>query len=103
MVKVPLVVAFTTLQPPSQSWYAFWTPFMWKQSPPPMGSKGLPYSMWRQSASAMVGQAIGTAFPANEQRMADECTIPKLWPGSCTSTVQLWNELYQLLRVGRSA
>ena len=67
---------------------------MWRH-PLPMGSKGSPYSLAVQvfgsSANAVPGHASD-----------DECCMPKLWPGSCTSTTQLVEALYQVSRDGRS-
>src|SRR4051812_6172863 len=79
---------------------------MWRQ-PPPMGSKGSPYSL--------AVQAVGGGFPgasttrvgssanhAPRQVIDDECCMPKLCPGSCTSTTQLVDPLYQVSLAGRS-
>ena len=80
-VKVPLAETRTLLHPPSQPWYCFCQPLVWRQ-PLPMGSNTSPYSMWVQ---APVGSST-KVLPGH--RRADECCIPKLCPGSWARTTQ---------------
>src|SRR3954454_5424239 len=94
-VNVPLDVTFTLLQPPSQPSNAFCQPFMCRQ-PPPMGSNGSPYSLCVQ---VLLGASMNVDPP---HAIDDECCMPKLCPGSCTSTTQPSEALYQVSRCGRA-
>src|SRR5262249_46291010 len=87
-VNVGLDVTLTPLQPPNQPWYDFWKAFMCLQARP-MGSNTSPYSSAVQLPSGV------SANDAPVQRSDDECCMPKLWSGSCTSTTQLVEALYQ--------
>src|SRR5262245_26590933 len=92
-VKVPLALTRTALQPPNHPSNAFCQAFMWRQSLP-MGSKGAPYSPCRH---VLGGSGKGWALG---QMIDDECCMPKLCPGSCTSTTQSTEALYQVSRAG---
>src|SRR3569623_359334 len=61
---------------------------MWRQ-PLPMGSHRSPYSLAVQLFGSSANEAPGQASD-------DECCMPKLCPGSCTSTTQLVEALYQV-------
>src|SRR6185436_4605751 len=65
-----------------------------------MGSKLLPYSLCVQVP--LPGRARGTFVPPAVHESDEECTMPKLWPGSWASTTQPEEALYQLSRCGRS-
>ena len=74
-VNVPLDRTLTMLQPCVQPWYVFCQAFMWRQ-PPPIGSKGSPYSL-------CVQLPWGVSWKdADPQSIDDECCMPKLCPGS---------------------
>src|SRR2546423_12479606 len=73
------------------------------RQPPPIGSKRSPYSLWVQGpAVPPTGSSRKLTAPAGPlQAMADECCMPKLCPGSCTSTTQPEELLYQVFLLGR--
>src|SRR5256885_13301285 len=94
-VKSPVEPTVTTLQPDSHPLYVFCQAFMWRQ-PLPIGSYRSPYSLWTQPAE--LGSSTKMDVP---QVMADECCMPKLWPGSWAMTTQPSVALYQLSLAGR--
>src|SRR5262245_53161023 len=94
-LKVPLAFTRTRLQPPNQPWYPFCQAFVWRQAPP-IGSWRSPYS----SCVHVLGSFANAFEPL--QRSDDECCMPKLCAGSCTTTTQLDDALYQVSRAGRS-
>src|SRR5262245_57437835 len=82
-VNVPLEATRTPLQADIQPSKVFCQAFMCRQSAPPMGSNGSPYSLCRQTPSG-----ASTKVCPFGHIIVDECCMPKLCPGSCTSTWQ---------------
>src|SRR4051794_37333371 len=73
---------------PNHCSYCFCHTFMCRH-PPPIGSNRSPYSLCVQVERSSENQPF-------EQVIADEWSMPKLWPGSCTVTTQPIEALYQV-------